>query len=361
MALKRTLSIGALLISLVSGGSLMGQNNIPSPDFGRMPPGAANRAFASPGLFDYDAQVFAPLEFTNGKEKAPNSGFYFSLDKTYTSIGRATRYNPGTDQMESTGSEYMWGTRYEGGWFAEDDTGWNLSYNNTKGSFFTNGQDEIVSNPMLTNTTFSTFELNRIFRQSLSSGGYFEPYLGIRYTGLSDKALEDTTRNILEDTDGDGNLDVVRLENRFIQKAQNSAFGLQAGGRYNVRSGRWRFTGDGAVATTYSQQRYFASDITTRVDPNATNQAIGISESYTSDQSFVPILDGQFEMAYNISRDISIRLGAQATYAWDGIARVNTQTTNLNANSVFGAGGIVQPFDEDLVAVGFLFGVEWNR
>lgn len=355
MALKRTFMIGALLISFVMAGSVKGQD-IPSSTFNRLPDGAANRPFASPGLFDYDAQVFAPLEFSNGKEKQPNTGFYFSLDKVYTSVSKAPRFNGQQLQLESTGSTFSWGTRYEGGWFGEDDAGWNIIYQDVESTVYANGQNNLVSNPMLVNTTISTFELNRIFRQSLSAGGYFEPYLGVRYNGVSDNAVEDTTRDILEDPDGDGTFTVFTQPNRFLQKATNSAFGLQAGGRYTVRSGRWRFTGDGAIATLYSQQRYFASDITTN-----SNGSISIAETNISDQAFVPVIDGQFEMAYNVSRDLSLKLGVQASYMWNGIARINAETTNLNGNSNFGIGPAFQPFDENFTAAGFIFGVEWRR
>ena len=359
MALRKTFLMGALLFSLVTAGITWGQD-VPSTRFDRMPPGAANRPLASPGLFDYDAQVFAPLEFTNGKEKKPNTGFYFTLDKTYTAVPKAVRFNVLTQDTESTGSEFIWGTRYELGWFSEDEAGWNVSYQDSSGSFFTNGQDVLVSNPMLVETKLANVEVNRIFRQALSGGGYFEPYLGFRHNSISDRSLEDTISQILEDTNGDLVLDTVQLNNRFIQKATNSAFGLQAGGRYNVRRGRWRLTGDGAIATSYSQQRYFASDITRRVDPNNPNTT-GITETYFSDQSFVPVLDGQFEMAYNVSRDLSLKVGAQAMYMWNGIARVNTATTANNGNSVLGTGPAIQAFDEDFVAAGFIFGVEWRR
>lgn len=355
MALKRTFMIGALLISFIMAGSLQGQD-IPSSRFERMPDGAANRPFASPGLFDYDAQVFAPLEFTNGKEKEPNTGFYFSLDKTYTSVSKAPRFNGTQLQLESAGSTFSWGTRYEGGWFGEDEAGWNIVYQNTDSTSYANGQDALVASPMLVNSSINTFELNRMFRQSLSTGGYFEPYLGVRYEGLSDRALEDTTRTVLADPDGDLVFTQFAQPNRFIQKATNSSFGLQAGGRYSVRRGRWRYTGDGAIATLYGQQRYTSSDITTLPSGNT-----GITETSISDQAFVPVLDGQFEMAYNVSRDLSLRLGFQATYMWDGLVRVNTETTNLNGNSIQGTGPAFQPFDQDFTAAGFIFGIEWRR
>ncbi len=232
------------------------------------------------------------------------------------------------------------------GWFSDDDDGWGITYQNAQGNFFTAGQDVSVANPMLVNMDVSTVEINRMFRQSLSQGGYFEPYIGIRYMHIGDNTLEDTLQTV----------NGTQVGNRFKQNTTNNAFGFQAGGKYNQRRGRWRMTGDGALATTYNQQRYFATDISNA----ATVQ--GISESYASDQAFVPILDGQFEVAYNVSRDISLRTGVQVVYAWNGIARANTETTNLNPNSVFGAGGAPTGlFDDSHLSAGFLFGVEWKR
>ena len=352
MALKHMLKIFVLIVSLVATEAAIGQVNIPSPKFdGHQAVESANstRPFASPGVFNYDTQVFAPLEFTNGKEKAPSSGFFFTIGKSYTSVNRAGAVN-GDGSTVQTGSHYIWGTQYELGWFSDNDDGWGLSYQNAEGSFFTAGQDVSVSQPALVTNEFATVELNRLFRQELSSGAYFEPYIGFRFTNFSDNSLEDTTQTLGGTT----------VFNRFRQNVTNNAFGLQAGGRYNARRGRWRFTGDAAVATTYNQQRYFATDITTAASaifppPQA------VTETYQSDQAFLPILDGQIELAYNISRDISIRTGVQTMYVWNGVARANTQTTNLNPNSVFGAGGVTGLFDESYVAAGFIFGVEWRR
>ena len=365
MALKQTFIFGAVLASVLSAGMAFGQNNTPGTHFERLPADSASLPLASPGVFDYDAQVFAPLEFTNGKEKAPNTGFYFSLDKTYTSIGRGAKFQNTTQEFVSTGSEWFWGTKYELGWIGEEEAGWNIVFNNTDGTFFTNGQDANVGNPMLVNTKFTTGELNRMFRQNLSAGGYFEPYLGLRHNSISDNSLQDTVRFDLRDVDPNPIDDEVDFQtfttnNRFKQKATNSAFGLQAGARYNQRRGRWRMTCDGTVATTYNQQRYFASDIASTTDPDGLLTQT-VTETTFSDQSFVPILDGSLELAYNISRDLSLKLGVQGNYMWNGIARVNTETTNANGNSQFGVGTAVQPFDENYIAAGVIFGVEWRR
>ncbi|MFT5300791.1 MAG: hypothetical protein ACI87E_000291 [Mariniblastus sp.] len=347
MALKNTLMIGALLFSLVSTGVTNGQVDTPSPKFRHKAVESVDstRPFATPGVFDYDAQMFAPLEFTNGKEKAPTSGFFFAIDKTYTSVSRAAQIGA-TSNTIKTGSDYIWGTRYDLGWFSDDDDGWGIAYQNAEGSYFTAGQDILVANPMMVRMHVSTVEVNRLFRQTLSKGGYFEPYIGVRYMNISDNTIEDTVQTVGVTTTG----------NRFKQNTTNDAFGFQAGGRYNSRRGRWRLTGDGALATTYNQQRYFATDITSSAN------AQGISETYQSDQAFVPIIDGQLEVAYNISRDISLRTGLQVTYAWNGIARANTLTTNINPNSIFGAGGgPTGLFDDSHLSAGFLFGVEWKR
>jgi hypothetical protein len=348
MALKNTLIIGALLVSLVASGVTEGQINKPSPRFRykKLESAENTRPYATPGVFDYDAQVFAPLEFTDGKEKKPSDGFYMSLDKTYTSVSKATRIGEESDTIQ-TGSTYIQGSRYDFGWFSDNDDGWGFTYQVADGIYYTAGQDASVANPMLVDMNVSTFEINRMFRQSLSQGGYFEPYMGVRYMHIGDNTIEDTNQTVGDDA----------TTNRFKQNTTNDGFGFQAGGKYNARQGRWRTTIDGSIATVYNQQRYFATDIT-----NSSAGPQGISETYQSDQSFVPILDGQYEIAYNISRDISIRLGAQAIYTWAGIARANTETTNLNPNSIFGAGGSPTGlFDGSHLSAGFLYGIEWRR
>lgn len=359
MGFRKKLVFGALFLSFLAVGVADAQHDqsglahqlleVPSPKFGprEVETAGSTLPLAGPGVFDYDTRAFAPLEFTNNKELEPNKGFYFTLDRLYTSVTRAGNIGVDTTSVK-TGSEYIWGTRYDLGWFSDDDDGWGITFQDQEGVYFTNGQDVSVSNPTLVNVTLNTVEINRIFRQSLSQGGYLEPYIGLRYTNITDKTLEDTNQILAG----------VQVGNRFRQEVTNNAIGLQAGGRYNVRRGRWRTTADGALVTSYNQQRYFATDIAN----SPTAQAI--TETFLNDQSFVPIIDGQLELAYNISRDISLRIGAQAVYTWNGIARANTLTTTLNPNSAFGVGAGDVPtglIDDNHVAAGFLFGVEWRR
>ena len=341
MALKRTLMIGVTLVCGMLSSVAWGQigNQIPSTFFERTPEGAENLPLATPGMFDYDAQLFAPLEFTNGKNPDPNCGFNFSVDRSYISLPRGTRFDSPTGSQTSNGHEFNWGTNYELGWFGENDKGWNARFDNVSGAFFTNGEDQFATNPMHVEQKFATFQLNRIFRQDLSAGGYFEPYFGGRYQNLSDTSIEDQV------VPGVGGL-------RFRQFVGNSSFGFQTGARYNIRRGRWRFTYNGAAAATYNQQRYQTS--------NFLDGAL-IGQTNFSDQSFVPVIDGGLDAAYHISRDLSLKLGVNGVYSWSGIARINTETANVNGLSATGTGTIFRPLDENLVAIGFRFGVEWRR
>lgn len=308
------------------------------------------RPLAEPFVFDYDAQVFAPVEFTNDKELEPNTGFFFVVDRMYNSVSRGEpRALQGigiTPNDVPTGNDWMWGNRFEIGWMGQQDSGWQIVYEKTAGSFFAFGQDRLVANPLLVNTNYTTAEVNRIFRQAVSNGDYFDPYIGLRYFGLSDRTLEDTTFSSGGST----------FNNRFKQNAKNSSVGAQVGGRYNHRRGRFRYTLDGALAAMYNQQSYFATDIT------FSGAAVGISEFYDNGQAFTPVGDLRGEIAYNFTRDIGLRTGFQVQYIWDGVARTDNLTTGLNPNSVNSfSGGAAGLYSESVIVAGFNFGIEWRR
>ena len=346
MALKRTFMIGVLLACGMLTSVTKGQDHTPGTYFDRTPESSEYLPFNDgQGLFGhYDAQLFAPLEFTNGKEKKPSTGFNFSIDRSYISLDRATQIDSTSGADISNGSEFHWGTNYELGWLGENDKGWNLRFDNLTGSFFTNGGDILVTNPAHVETRFVTVQLNRIFRQALSSGATFEPFFGGRFTHLSDEFTQDTGPN------------------RFLQDVNNSSFGLQAGARYAVRRGRWRFSYRGSAAATYNQQRYRSTDINNGVIPGTmVPSSVATIVTNLSDQAFVPVIDGGLDASYHISRDLSLNFGVLGNYSWSGIARVNTAPTAVNGNSGFGAGTAFQPLDENLVAVGFKFGIEWRR
>jgi hypothetical protein len=350
MALKQFIHLGSLVAAcLISQSLAIGQVYKPGPRFEhRAVESATNtRPFATPGFFDYDMQMFAPVDFSNNDEMQMRCGFYGSVDKSYTSFSKSGNFGGPGGAAISKGSDYMWGNRYEFGWLSTMQDGWGLVYNQGDGMYYTNGQDELVANPMIVNQYFANVEVNRIFRQCLKSGGYFEPFIGFRYFNVADTSIEDTLQV----------LNGVLVNNRFKQDVKNNMFGAHAGGKYIQHAGRWRTTTKGAIATTYNRQSYFATDIAN----TATTQ--GISEFYDTDNSFTPALDVSFDISYYFTRDLSLRLGIQTIYMWDGVARANVMTTSVNPNSAFGAGtlGPQGIFEDSVVAASFLFGIEWRK
>jgi len=308
---------------------------------------------ATPGVFDYDAQIFAPMEFVSDKQMEPRDGFFISFDKTYLSLSKAPRLSSGGSNLVDLGSNFVWGSRYQFGWFAENETGWGITFQNNRGNAFHNGQDVLVSNPMLVTNAFSSLEINRIFRQEMSSGSTLEPYIGLRYFNIHDETLEDTTQDFI--------FGFLPADNRFKQEANNNMIGFHAGARHSRRSGRWRFTTDGALSASYNHQEYWATDILREITPGG-SVITSISETSVEDQSFVPTIDVEFDIAFNVTRDITLKTGVQAMYLWSGVNRANTLTTGLNPNSVLSGGvGATETNDTRYMAAGFIFGLEWRR
>ena len=357
MALKKILTAGAVLAALFVGqlDRADAQVHLPGPRFEHrdLEHSDETSPFATPGVFDYDAQIFAPLEFLSDDQIEPRSGFYVSYDRTYLSLSKAPRLSgAGTNNID-LGSNFVWGTRYNFGWFSENDTGWEITYQDNRGNAFQNGQDILVTNPMLVTNAFASVELNRRFRQALSSGNTLEPYIGLRYFNIHDETLEDTNQDFV--------VGFLPADNRFRQEANNNAIGIQAGARHSRRAGRWRFTTDGALIASYNQQEYFATDILQEITPGATIIQ-SISETSVEDQSFIPALDLEFNVAFNVTRDITLRTGVQTAYLWTGVNRANTLTTGLNPNSILSGGiGATETNDTRFIAAGFIFGFEWRR
>jgi len=345
MALKHILTVGSLLAALLIGNAQavkaqVQDIHLPDERFQhRELEKSDHTPVPTPGVFDYDAQIFAPLEFVNDKQLEPRVGFYLEYDRTFLSLSGGGRIESGQGNASThIGDNYTWGTRYHFGWFSENDTGWAISYQQNEGNtFLGQGIGGAIANRLIT-TNFETVEVNRVFRQSSKHGAVLEPYGGLRYYGVTDETTEDLAFN------------------RFRQKATNSTVGLQAGVRHSRRSGKWRFTTDGAVVAAYNQQKLSVSDV------GAGGGLSGISRSSASDQSFVPSLDGEFDISYNVTRDITLKTGVQVNYLWDGINRANTLTAGLNPNSVLSGGpGATDTNSQRFIAAGFIFGFEWRR
>ena len=429
MALKKTLTIGSLFAIFASGG-FAGLADAQQSRLGTPSATFEHRAVelpentgpvATPGVFNYDAQAFAPFEFTNDKEKEPNTGFFLTIDKTFTHVSRSDRN--GTSRTDvPVGGDWNWGERYQLGFITKEDAGWTASYQRTEGTFYALGALDndlqfIGFNPDGGSTAgelllgfgarnivtgdiavpgdsnivpfgfadsftneFHIGEINRVFRQALKNGDTFEPYIGGRYTNVNDRSLQDSVFQFIGD-DAAGPPGLDQVGHRFRQTVSNNAIGLQLGARHSRRRGRFNFTTDGSLSTSYNQQRYTTTDIFF-VD----REREALIESFVEENTFVPTLDLELGASFNITRDITIRCGAQFLYLWQGIARVNTLPAEFNPNSFasdpatrvqrfetfpdslllegdnsppdIGDAGL---FDDSYIATGLTFGVEWKR
>lgn len=342
MAFFRLLTVSALLV--VSLPSLVtSQIHVPSARFRPQPLEEVEntRPFAEPGIFDYDAQIFAPLEFGNGKQIGPKSGFFASFDRGSVSL---------SSQADSSSNNYGPTNRYTIGWMTTEDDGWEFLYEQTRASSFLNGQDDSVAFPMLLRSSFANVEANRVYRQVLRNGSWIEPYLGFRFLNLNETTIQDSPGI---------NINGVAGANRFRQSLSNNAAGIHVGGRFIQRRGRWRISSDVAIATTYNNQNLISADFFTPDLPG--NQSI--NEVSDGDEAFVPAFDYRLELGYNLTRDFGIRGGVGLVYLWDGVARANTLTTLQNPNSAFGANDDVLAGlqSDSTIAAGYSLGIEWRR
>ena len=350
MSKRRYLLVSLIAFSLLTVG-LSAQTQVPSARYSpsQQESTGATDPLAQPGIFDYDAQMFAPLDLSDVSERRAQSGFFALYDRVYMSIGRSNPIGVGAPSQHPRGTDYHWGNRYHAGFITEDGKGIQLEYMTVNGSFFSAGIDASVPDPFITETSLDVFEINRIFRERLSNGGFLEPYFGIRYTSVSDETIEDTFFTI----------GATVIPNRFIQRASNSGIGGQIGARYAMNRGRWTVRTDTSLNASYNTQRYVASDIQFppgQLFPN-------VFETTDEDSSFMPTVDLQLEFAYRLSRDFSIRTSFQVLYIWEGVNRANTSTTALNPNSVLGAGagGQIGAQGQSFTSAGFGFGLEWRR
>ena len=133
MPLKKFMIYSALAALLAPCQMASAQLHVPSAEFEHRDIESVEntRPFAAPGVFDYDTRAFAPLEFTNDEEKDPNTGFFLTYDRLYTSVSRPGILGEGENgQTVATGNNYIWGTRYEAGWITEEDHGWSFAFQN---------------------------------------------------------------------------------------------------------------------------------------------------------------------------------------------------------------------------------------
>ena len=302
------------------------------------PFGDENALLPDADYFEYDAQLWAPYDVTSmdGRPRL-NQGFYAELGFSYLSISRPGAV-PGADPRNfRSGSDFHWARDLELGYMNSKDAGWAFGWVDAEGLVFLNGEDRVVVNPMTLRTTFDDLELNRQFRQVLSSGAWVEPYIGFRYINITDRTIQDNS---------------IALGSRFGQKVNNSALGGQVGARFFRDYGRFRLGTDVSLAALYNNEQYVSYFV-------GNGTILGASEFTNEDNSVAPTLDLEVKLNYALTRDISLRGGVGLTYIWDNVARADTRTALLNPNALGPIPSGVN--DSDFIAAGFSFGLDWRR
>lgn len=308
--------------------------------------------FVDPGIFSYDWQMFAPAEVDYiGKDPNIPVGFFFNYDRTFLAVTRPDAIDLG--RSETFSSDPYSGNRYEFGYMTEADHGWLVSIMNGKGGFVLNPQlvDPTTGGAVGTRQIQSKYvsvEISKAYRMLIDDGVYLEPYLGIRYLYFRDKFSQL----------GDDSLTPRPFTE---QQTRNQIFAGQLGMRFVRRKGHWKFSSDFRIAGGPNWQ--FLN--TTGIDNN------GNSFDVNGDfEEFSPVGDLRADVQYQLTRDLSIRFGAQFIYFVRNMARVDTSGIHLPTpqpdpmNPVPNVNFLPDPFsqaDQDLFMGGVSFGFVWNR
>lgn len=355
----------AIGITSVTSGQIMGRpGQLAGQPFGGDPyTSSPDAAVFDPGNLEYDMQPFAPLDISEFDEEVPFSGFYASYQRTYLSVSRPNPFGTVNRNLFPTGSDFQSGNKFNVGFMNSEGVGWDVSYLRTSGSFFSDGASEGVALPMFTTTGLHDIKINRVFRQSLSRGGYISPYFGVGYTYMDDESVQGANTNFIDPTDLTNPISGIA---NFRQQAKNSIVGGQVGVKLNSQRGRYRWATDVNLSGGYNSQDYQVNNDDFAVGDDVFADGLLDNRFVTrSSSAFTPVLNASVDMSYTVTRDISVKIGGQVSYIWNGMSRLNTLSIDDNPNSSLGlANGAVgsTAFDQQSMTVaGFTAGVEWRR
>jgi hypothetical protein len=302
-------------------------------------------------------------------------------------------------QQDSLGSlwspwegDFTWGNRLDFGYMTEDKVGWNMvawSISGPNENLVTRQErvspineegpplepDEVVfpiqdRNPrdyMITqsinNATFSSFELNRAWRRKeFHNGGVFEPMIGVRYMIFNDIVRRDRYARyqqavpppvgdsfpVFETATGPSEIYIIDKT-----RWENNMLGPQIGFRLSKTYGHWHLSTE-MRAFAMQNWQFFTAQQTRRysiwnsVAPAETlvTELIEKNRTYEDNAEFVWGGEIRGEAAYEITRDISIRVGFTLMDIGQGVARSNSPTDFT---------------DQDVIMGGVTFGLTMNR
>ena len=347
--------------------------------------------FIDLGYFATDSQFFAPADIDDyGGGPGTSTGWFAAYDRMYLYVTR-----PNAEESYTQG-DTAWGNRLDLGYMTEERHGWLISVQTITGPnsnerirqernnrFMEDAapQDEAIDPPQDNNNretgardyfltdslnvaNLSSFELNKTFLlRPMHNGAVVEPFFGFRYMQFTDINQEDDYTRY----DDEGNVvPVIPIgPPPAIQPAdaafeelisnngsfENNLVGGQIGFRYSQHRSRWLLSGEARAFAFTNLQNFHMSQlqIVTEVDVGSGNEPDSeqqkIIHTYSHGTEFVFGGEIHAEAAYEVTRDVSLRVGMEFLDLATGIGRGR----NADRNS------------EDVQMFGVTFGLTVNR
>ena len=350
------------------------QQRIPAPPGIVTQPGSGHfwefQPFLDPGTFNPDFQFFAPAEVDEfGGEEEANYGLYVTFDRTYVNVSRPKDEFSFNSQHQG---DFTWGNRMEVGYMMGDPKGWQAVLWHVNGPNETFSSSDFLQNitditgdatgevltPGTINTVnqmkLSSFELNRVWRMKpFHNQSYFEPLLGYRYMNVKDYFRRET---LLLEQPGVGPNAAANDEffRRELTKCdfENQMHGGQLGARWFGQRGHWMLSAElkmFAVANFQSLRTVteesvlpnpdillFDGDTADLINPLGSGGDLNRTLDHQRASQFVWGGEVRGEAAYELTRDINLRVGFVFLDLGQGIGRGNLIRLNNQAVQMAG-------------------------
>jgi len=363
------------------------------------------KPFAFPPV-ESDFQFFAPADVdTYGGGPQQKTGWFADYDRVYINVSRPNDSYWESSKM----GDFTWGNRFDIGYVDDEQkgwlfTGWHIDgpnqsdvvitermnrYNDEEGqggddddddddssgdtvlyprrddnNFYTGARDYLVTNSINV-ADLSGAEINRTWQlDQLHHGAFLTPFVGLRYAKFKDYYRRETYSR----WDEDGfptpiyppiGVDALLATTEALQSLQASVVNDMVGGQLGVHWSRdyrrWNFSGDFkafALENFQNWQQITKTEVTIYggglpVDGTQPDTVLMMESNGGNDHTaeFVFGMELRFDAAYRLTRDISLRCGAEFMDFGQGIGR----------------GLDVADNNQDLIMYGFTMGVTWNR
>lgn len=229
--------------------------------------------FIPPDYFDPDLQFFAPAEVDYFDDPAPpTTGWFFTYDRMAWDVSRAENA-PQPYELDTA-----WGNRFDMGFMTEDQGGWLFNLTHLDGP--TGGNGALKG-------ALSSVELNRVFRfDPLPHNCIIEPFIGLRYLRYDDEG-----------------------QFPFQNPVYNNILTGQLGVRAWKNIGLWKTSAELRSFNGVNWQWYREDDFS----------------------EFMPGAEIRADLQYNLTRDVSLRVGWEGLFFFDGVGRNNDYFDNCQS------------------------------